>query len=103
MYYNSISETNSSSTWDAVSKRVYWDRKVSLDRWKDRISIGHRSYLPDAITTMTPVEFIRFYGLSDFRRDWLAIRAKLQGDARKCAVMFDLAWSQVQRETTCVV
>ena len=103
MYYNSISETNSSSTWDAVSKRVYWDRKVSLDRWKDRISIGHRSYLPDAITTMTPVEFIRFYGLSDFRRDWPAIRAKLQGDARKCAAMFDLAWSQVQRETTCVV
>ena len=83
--------------WNIVSKRVYWDREVSLERWRDRISVGHRSYLPDAVATMTPAEFVRFYGLSGFRRDWPGIRAKLKGCASPpvpCGV-FDLAWSQV--------
>ncbi|MFM9967367.1 MAG: hypothetical protein ACKVQK_03030 [Burkholderiales bacterium] len=81
-------------SWEAISKRIYWDRDVPLARWRARISIGHRSYLPHAIVAMTPAEFVRFYGLSKFKRDWPAIRAKLPGETLKYAPVFDLAWSQ---------
>ena len=61
-------------SWETLSKKVYWDRDVPLERWRERISAGHRSYLPAAVSTMTPAEFVRFYGLSKFKRDWPAIR-----------------------------
>lgn len=44
--------------WDVISKKVYWDRDVPLERWREKVSIGHRSYLPDAISTMTPAELL---------------------------------------------
>ncbi|QKE41739.1 MAG: hypothetical protein HO274_10790 [Ferrovum myxofaciens] len=80
--------------WAIVSKKVYWDRDVPLDRWCEKISAGHRSYLPDAVSTMKPAEFIRFYGRENFVQDWPAIRAKLPGESLQYAPMFDLAWSQ---------
>ena len=43
---------------------------------------------------MTPVEFVRFYGVPKFKRDWPAIRAKLPNDAIKYASVFDLARSR---------
>lgn len=81
-------------TWETLSKKVYWDRDVPLERWRERISVGHRSYLPDAVATMTPAEFVRFYGLSKFKRDWPDLRAKLPNKTVKYAPVFDLAWSQ---------
>lgn len=81
-------------SWAAVSKKAYWDRNVSLDRWKKMVAVGHRSYLPDAISAITPVEFIGFYGLANFTRDWPTMRAKLPAEAMKNAGMFDLAWSR---------
>lgn len=42
---------------------------------------------------MTPAEFVHFYGLSKFERDWPALRAKLPGEAIKHAAIYDLAWS----------
>lgn len=80
--------------WDVISKKVYWDRDVPLERWREKVSIGHRSYLPDAISTMTPAEFIRFYGFSKFKRDWPSLKAKLPKDVIKYASVFDLVWSQ---------
>jgi hypothetical protein len=35
--------------WEALSKTVDWDRGVPLERWRERVSAGHRSYLPDAV------------------------------------------------------
>lgn len=81
-------------SWETLSKKVYWDRDVPLERWRERISVGHRSYLPAALSTMTPAEFVRFYGLSQFKRDWPALRAKLPKKTVKYAPVFDLAWSQ---------
>jgi hypothetical protein len=81
-------------SWEALSKKVYWDRDVPLEHWRERISTGHRSYLPAAVSTMTPTEFVRFYGLSKFKRDWPALRAKLPKETVKYAPVFDLAWSQ---------
>lgn len=81
-------------SWEVVSKKVYWDRDVPLERWREKISAGHRSYLPDAVSTMTPAEFIHFYGISNFRQDWPRIRAKLPRETIKYAGVFDLAWSQ---------
>lgn len=81
-------------SWETLSKKVYWDRDIPLERWRERISTGHRSYLPDAVSTMTPTEFVRFYGLSKFKRDWPTLRAKLPKETVKYAAIFDLAWSQ---------
>jgi hypothetical protein len=81
-------------TWETLSKKVYWDRDVPLERWREGVSVGHRSYLPDAVSTMTPAEFVRFYGLSKFKRDWPALRAKLPDKTARYAPIFDLAWSQ---------
>ena len=81
-------------SWEMVSKKVYWDRDVPLERWRENISVGHRSYLPDAVSTMTPAEFVRFYGASKFKRDWPAIRTKLPNETVKFAAVFDLAWSR---------
>ena len=43
---------NEIEPWNSVSKKVYWDRDVDLDKWKEMVSIGHRSYLPDEVATM---------------------------------------------------
>jgi hypothetical protein len=75
-------------SWETLSKKVYWDRDVPLERWRERISTGHRSYLPAAVSTMTPTEFVRFYGLSKFKRDWPALRAKLSKESREDTLRF---------------
>lgn len=51
-------------SWETVSQRVYWDRDVALEKWKDMVSKGHRSYLPDAVTGMSVSEFVHFYGVT---------------------------------------
>ena len=88
-----MSETMRIDTWATLSKKVFWDRDVALKRWRERVAAGHRSYLPDSIATMTPVEFVRFYGLENFKRDWPTLRAALPKEALKFASVFDVAWS----------
>lgn len=80
--------------WAVVSKRIYWDRDVPLARWRERIAEGHRSYLPDAIATLSPVEFIRFFGRANFKRNWPALRASLPETHLRHAPVYDLAWSR---------
>ena len=79
--------------WETVSRKAYWDRNVPLERWRKMVAVGHRSYLPGAISAMTPVEFVRFYGLPNFRRDWPTLRAKLPVETVQYAGVFDVAWS----------
>lgn len=81
--------------WETFSKKVYWDRDVLLDKWRKKISEGHRSYLPDAVSVMTPVEFIWFYGAQRFRLDWPMLRAFLAPDTQKRVSMYDIAWSRL--------
>lgn len=85
----------SDKEWESVSKKTYWDRNIPLSRWREKISIGHKSYLPDAVSTMNPVEFISFYGLSSFKQDWPRLRLSLPKNFLKYTGLFDLAWSQV--------
>jgi hypothetical protein len=81
--------------WDVVSKKAYWDRDVDLHKWRDRIAIGHRSYLPDAVTAMHPREFIHFYGRQPFVSAWPKLRAMLPEQvARQCG-LYDVFWSQL--------
>ena len=79
--------------WATLSKKIFWDRDVALDRWQERVAAGHRSYLPDSIAILTPVEFVRFYGLDNFKRDWPTLRAALPKETVKFASAFDVAWS----------
>ena len=82
-------------SWESVSKKVYWDRDISLEKWQDKVSVGHRSYLPDAVTGMTVDEFAHFYGIRKFIQDWPLLRAKLpESSARKVGV-YDIAWSRL--------
>ena len=84
---------NSIDTWAALSKKVFWDRDVAVECWRERVAAAHRSYLPDSIATITPVEFVRFYGLDNFKRDWPLLRAALPQEALKSASVYDVAWS----------
>lgn len=86
--------TMNDESWETVSKKVFWDRDVPLERWRVGVASGHRSYLPDSISTMTPAVFIRFYGLDGFKRGWPAMRAALPAETLCYAGVYDLAWSQ---------
>lgn len=86
---------NEIESWDAVSKKVYWDRDVTLDKWREMVHAGHRSYLPDAIATMDVTEFVHFYGAKRFVQDWPTLRCALQGPAAQRASTYDLAWSRL--------
>jgi hypothetical protein len=82
-------------TWEAISKKAYWDRDVPLEKWRDRVSTGHRSYLPDAVVGMTVSEFVHFYGVKNFVRDWPYLRSLLPENVAKKASIYDLAWSRL--------
>lgn len=82
-------------SWEAVSKKAYWDRDIPLEKWQDRVSIGHRSYLPDAVTGMEVSEFAHFYGIRKFVRDWPLLRAKLPEKSARKAGVYDMAWSRL--------
>lgn len=87
--------------WERISKRVYWDREVPLDLWREQASLAHRSYLPDAVRRMPVREFISFYGKDAFIRDWPRLKAALPtaaagvGGAAISTGMYDMAWSQL--------
>lgn len=81
--------------WDAISKKVYWDRNVALEKWREKVSLCHPSYLPDAVTIMTVAEFVTFFGHDKFWREWPTLRAALPAKAAQHAGVFDLAWSQI--------
>ncbi|HEY7804282.1 MAG TPA: hypothetical protein VIC30_07610, partial [Orrella sp.] len=81
--------------WEVVSKKAYWDRDVDLQKWRDRVAAGHRSYLPDAIKVMHPREFIHFYGKKAFVLDWPRLRALLPKDIHRHCPFYDVFWSQL--------
>ncbi|PKO61666.1 MAG: hypothetical protein CVU24_07580 [Betaproteobacteria bacterium HGW-Betaproteobacteria-18] len=83
---------NEVKPWNVVSKKVYWDRAVELEKWQERVAIGHPSYLPDAVATMDDVEFIHFYGAQRFVADWPALRESLPAAAIGQAAIYDMAW-----------
>jgi len=85
----------SADTWEAVSKKAYWDRDVPLEKWRERVSAGHRSYLPGAVSGMSVAEFAHFYGVERFVRDWPALRALLPGKAGIKTGAYDIAWSRL--------
>ncbi len=80
--------------WATLSRKVFWDRAVPLAKWRAGVSAGHRSYLPDSISVMTPAQFVRHYGKRAFVRDWPRLRAALPQEALRHAPRFDLAWSR---------
>lgn len=80
-------------SWEAVSKKAYWDRDIPLEKWRDRVSTGHRSYLPNAVTGMEVSEFAHFYGVRRFVQDWPFLRAQLPEKAARKTGIYDLAWS----------
>ena len=82
-------------SWDVVSKKVYWDRDVPLEKWQEGIFLGHRSYLPDAVLGMALAEFVRFYGARRFIQDWPALRTHLPDQVVAKAGTYDLAWSRL--------
>lgn len=81
--------------WESVCKKAYWDREIPLGKWQDRVSIGHRSYLPDAVAGMEVSEFAHFYGIRKFARDWPLLRAKLPEKSARKAGVYDMAWSRL--------
>lgn len=88
----SLSEVES---WEAVSKKVYWDREIPLEKWSERVSTGHRSYLPDAVAGMDVLEFVHFYGVKHFIHDWPLLRPLVPKNIVRKVYVYDLAWSKL--------
>lgn len=86
---------NTVESWESVSKKAYWDRDVSLEKWLDKVSVGHPSYLPDAISAMDVSEFLHFYGVKKFTRDWPELRSHLPENFAQKTGVYDLAWSKL--------
>jgi hypothetical protein len=82
-------------SWEAVSKKAYWDRDVPLGKWREKVREGHMSYLPDAVSAMSVAEFVRFYGTRRFLLDWPAMRAALPVSASTKVGMYDIVWSRL--------
>ena len=87
--------TGTLESWKAVSKKAYWDRDVNLDNWRERVALGHRSYLPDAIIAMHAKEFLHFYGVKPFAQDWPRLRAQLPPNIANRVALHDVFWSQL--------
>lgn len=81
------------TSWDEVSRTVFWDRAVALSCWRAQVAAGHPSYLPASVHRMHPRVFARFYGRERFLRDWPALKAALSPEDWRAAGRFDLAWS----------
>jgi len=81
--------------WEALNKKAYWDRDVSLAIWRQRVQEGHRSYLPGAVAAFDPVEFIHYYGVDAFKADWPRLRRSVDAGAAQRLPLFDLAWSRL--------
>uniref|UniRef100_UPI0040556862 hypothetical protein n=1 Tax=Orrella sp. TaxID=1921583 RepID=UPI0040556862 len=81
--------------WEVVSKKAYWDRDVNLDNWRERLALGHRSYLPDAVIAMHAKEFLHFYGVKPFVQDWPRLRAQLPANFANRVALYDVFWSQL--------
>lgn len=82
-------------SWGSVSRKAYWDRDVPLDKWRDGISTGHRSYLPDAVARMEVAEFVHFYGAKRFVADWPLLLSLLPEAVARRAGVYNLAWSRL--------
>ena len=90
-----MKQRNVTDTWEIISKKVYWDRDVSLERWREGIATGHRSYFPDAVSIMSVAEFVYFYGADRFVDDWPTLRALLPEKIAKRSGAYDLVWSRL--------
>ena len=82
-------------SWESVSRKVYWDRDVALEKWREKVALGHPSYLPDAVSGMEVAEFVHFYGVQQFIRDWPVLRARLPEMLARKAGGYDMVWSQL--------
>jgi hypothetical protein len=86
-----------SESWAALSRKIYWDRTVALEAWRQGIAQAKPSYLEDAVLRMKAREFVRFYGAPAFEKDWPRLRAALSPRARRArAPLYTLLWSQLR-------
>ena len=83
------------ANWPEVAKRTFWDRTVPFDAWHAGVAAGHRSYLPQSVKTMPPEQFIRFFGVQQFKSAWPAMRAGLKPEQLRHAAMLDRLWSRL--------
>ena len=90
-----MKEISPGESWEAASRRAYWDRDVPLESWRMMVRAGHRSYLPDAIVRIPVAQFVHFYGTEQFLLDWPMIRALLPVEAAEKAGMHDIVWSRL--------
>jgi hypothetical protein len=82
-------------SWETVSKKAYWDRDVSLKKWREMVAVGHPSYLPDAVSGMDVPEFVHYYGAQRFIADWPLLRTRLPDKVARNACLHDVAWSRL--------
>jgi len=88
-----IYQASDAAPWERVARRVFWSRKVPLQKWRDGILTGHYSYLPDSIRYMSPQNFVRFLGREAFVDQWPLIRQHVPRELVRNAAPLDALWS----------
>lgn len=94
-----IRQTPDDAPWEEVARSVFWSRDVPLEKWREGILAGHRSYLPDSIKRMSPTNFVRFLGRAAFREHWPHIRQCVPPELSKSAGPLDYLWSWLESGT----
>jgi hypothetical protein len=92
-----MSQRAQKKLWAEVSKRVYWDRAVELADWQVKVAQAHRSYLPQALQTLSAKDFAALYGRENFCADWPRLKAqaqKMQPELARVFPLYDLLWSR---------
>jgi hypothetical protein len=80
-----IYQTPDDDPWEAVARSVFWSREVPLQKWREGVLAGHRSYLPDSIQYMSSRNFVRFLGRDTFVEHWPRIRQHVPPEFSKYA------------------
>jgi hypothetical protein len=88
-----IHQASADEPWERVARRVFWSRTVPLQRWREGILAGHRSFLPDSIRYMSARNFVRFLGRETFVDQWPRIRQHIPPELVREAAPLDALWS----------
>lgn len=95
---SSTTPLDSNAPWGKVARTVFWNRDVSLERWRNGILKAGKAYLPESVRWMRPQHFIRFLGRDTFVAEWPRLRRALEADHPGKARL-DLHWSVITSGT----
>jgi hypothetical protein len=93
-----IPHASSDAPWEYISRMVFWNRNVTLEKWQEGCLNGSKAFLPESVHRMSSQNFTRFLGRENFVAHWPQIRLMLPADHPGVARL-DARWSWLKTGT----